>query len=103
MYRKLAALREENERLSGEVGDLKVQLHKTFDDWVKVRKMAIIWHKWPGEKPTRDGGYLFVDSYYKKGRSAFFNCLDTSHYENGKWDGDIEPSYWAEIPKPKDD
>jgi hypothetical protein len=90
-------LREENERLSGEVGDLKVQLHKTFDDWVQMRDRAIIWHRWPGEKPKNGGWYLTYDAGYEPavhisiyvGKEKVFSADSPTL------------THWAEIPQPE--
>jgi uncharacterized Zn finger protein (UPF0148 family) len=98
---KLAALREENERLKEE---LKVTRHylkhhqensdRLINEVERLRANAIVWHKWPEEKP---------DDYESRNLVYWDNKDDLPCEANppGYW-FEEDSFHWAEIPKPED-
>jgi hypothetical protein len=73
---RLTALREENERL---------------------RAKAIIWHKWPEEKPGNVGLYLIN----AEGDFVSIGDYDPKYEYWVADEGMINVTHWAEIPRPE--
>jgi len=65
----------------------------------KEKKPAIIWHKWPEEKPENDGRYLI---YYEAGHTRSCFIGDYTAFED-RWlsINSAIIRMWAEIDKPE--
>jgi hypothetical protein len=99
---QLAAMREENERLETELRCICENDGRKLDEIKRLRDKAIIWHKWPGEKPAGySGKYLVI----VPGGMIY---LGDYSIHSPRWVISTEPrrkasdiKYWAEIPRPE--
>jgi hypothetical protein len=96
MYRKLAALREENERLKTELRCVCENDSRKLDEIKRLRANALIWHKWPDEKPSGDNDSmkcLIADKINGEGAHLMLSIPSLWNKEKS--------FYWAEIPRPE--
>lgn len=69
------------------------------------RRLKDIWHKYPKEKPTKDGFYMVAQIVgdYPCSRRAwidtvkFYTKSGKFNYLEGEEDTEIKPDFWAEI------
>ena len=75
LKKEIAALKEENERL---------------------KKQALVWRKWPEEKPTNETFVLVENHWGQHGVVHYSDSHGFLYYTS-------QVKYWAEIPEPKTD
>lgn len=70
----------------------------------ELEKLAVVWHKYPDEKPDKDGWYITsykgqIRRHFWDSRRAFFdtNPTDIPYVEN------TQPTHYAEYPAPPEE
>ena len=85
----------EIDRLEKRVAELESKytaLEADRDNWMDA---AIIWHKYPDEKPKKEGWYLVYVNY-----SVEYKEWSKNWVEDGFNNVVVDPDYWAELPEP---
>jgi hypothetical protein len=98
---QLAAMREENERLETELRCICENDGRKLDEIKRLRDKAIIWHKWPGEKPKKDGLYLVRADYFGNIEYICAKFHSDVNFWTGPYIAEKTITCWAEIPRPE--
>jgi hypothetical protein len=83
--------------------DLESQLASLREENERLRAKALIWHKWPEEKPGKSKWYLVEENDCRNNEGRpFDDCLGMVWWTGSAWHLEgLRPKRWVEIPRPE--